>query len=81
MIEYVYCHSLKIPAKYHDNRLDISNVGSIFPLLCHFAPTSLTGQCCLRYCFHMAYDGNYIGGLGGSGIIYQKCFKCFSTIP
>ena len=29
-IEYMYCHSLKIPTKYHDNRLDIFNVGSIF---------------------------------------------------
>ena len=31
VIEYVYCHSLSIPAKYHDNRLDTFNVGSIFP--------------------------------------------------
>ena len=29
MIEYMYWHSLKIPAKY--NRLDIFNGGSIFP--------------------------------------------------
>ena len=27
LIEYMYCHSLSIPAKYHDNRLDIFNVG------------------------------------------------------
>ena len=27
VIEYMYCHSLKIPAKYHDDRLDIFNVG------------------------------------------------------
>ena len=31
MIEYMYWHSLKIPAKYDDNRLGIFNVGSIFP--------------------------------------------------
>ena len=31
MIEYLYCRSLKIPAKYHIGRLDIFNVGSIFP--------------------------------------------------
>ena len=31
VIEYMYCYSLSIPAKYHDNRLDIFNVGSIFP--------------------------------------------------
>ena len=31
MIDYMYCYSLSIPAKYHDNRLDIFNVGSIFP--------------------------------------------------
>ena len=31
MIEYMYWYSLKIPAKYTDNRLDIFNVGSIFP--------------------------------------------------
>ena len=29
--EYMYRHSLKIPAKYHDKRLDISNVRSFFP--------------------------------------------------
>ena len=29
-IEYLYCHSLSIPAKYYDNRLDIFNVGSFF---------------------------------------------------
>ena len=28
MIEYMYWHSLKIPAKYNDNRLDNFNVGS-----------------------------------------------------
>ena len=26
----MYCHSLKTPAKYHDNRLDIFYVGSFF---------------------------------------------------
>ena len=26
----MYCHGPNIPAKYHDNRLDIFNVGSIF---------------------------------------------------
>ena len=31
VIEYMYWHSLKIPAKYNDNRLDIFNVGLIFP--------------------------------------------------
>ena len=31
MIEYMYYHTLSIPAKYHDNRYDIFNVGSIFP--------------------------------------------------
>ena len=31
VIEYMYCHSLSIPAKYHDNRLDIFSVRSIFP--------------------------------------------------
>ena len=31
VIEYMYCYGLNIPAKYHDNRLDIFNVGSIFP--------------------------------------------------
>ena len=31
VIGYMYCHNLKIPAKYQDNRLDIFNVGSIFP--------------------------------------------------
>ena len=31
VLEYMYCHSLSIPAKYHDNRLDIFNVGSFFP--------------------------------------------------
>ena len=31
VIEYMHCHSLKILAKYHDNRLDILNVGSIYP--------------------------------------------------
>ena len=30
MIEYMYWHTLKIPAKYNDNRLDIFNVGSFF---------------------------------------------------
>ena len=30
VIECMYCYSLKIPAKYHDNRLDIFNVGSTF---------------------------------------------------
>ena len=30
-MEYMYCHGLNIPAKYHDNRFDIFNVGSIFP--------------------------------------------------
>ena len=29
--EYMYWPSLKIPAKYNDNRLDIFNVGSVFP--------------------------------------------------
>ena len=29
VIEYMYCHSLKIPAKYYDNRLNMFNVGSI----------------------------------------------------
>ena len=41
MIDYMYWHSLKIPAKYNDNRLDIFNAGSFFPKLYHFAPTSL----------------------------------------
>ena len=31
MIEYMYWHSLKIPTKYNDNRLDIFSMGSIFP--------------------------------------------------
>ena len=31
MIEYMYWLSLKMPAQYNDNRLDIINVGSIFP--------------------------------------------------
>ena len=31
MIEYMYWHSLKIPAKYNDNRMNIFDVGSIFP--------------------------------------------------
>ena len=30
-MEFMYCHSLKIAAKYHDDRVDIFNVGSIFP--------------------------------------------------
>ena len=30
MIEYMYWHMLKVPAKYNYNRLDIFNVGSIF---------------------------------------------------
>ena len=30
VIEYMYCHSLKIPAKYHGDRLNIFYVGSIF---------------------------------------------------
>ena len=29
-MEYMYSHSLKIPTKYHDIRLDIFNVVSIF---------------------------------------------------
>ena len=41
MIEYMYWRSLKNPATYDDNRLDVFNVGSIFPWLCHFAPTPL----------------------------------------
>ena len=41
VVEYMHCHGLSIPAKYHDNRLGIVNVGSISPQLCHFAPTSL----------------------------------------
>ena len=31
MIECMYWDSLKIPAKYNDTRLDIFNMGSIFP--------------------------------------------------
>ena len=31
MIDYMYWHSFKIPAKYNDNALDVFNVGSIFP--------------------------------------------------
>ena len=31
MNEYMYWRSLKITAKYNGNRLDIFNVGSIFP--------------------------------------------------
>ena len=31
LMQYMHCHSLEVPAKYHDNRLDVLNVGSIFP--------------------------------------------------
>ena len=31
VIEHMHCHSRKILVKYHDNRLDIFNVGSIVP--------------------------------------------------
>ena len=31
MIENMYWHSLKIPAKYNDNRLNNFDVGQIFP--------------------------------------------------
>ena len=31
VIEYMYCHSLNIRAKFHDNRLDSFNVVSVFP--------------------------------------------------
>ena len=70
VIEYMYCPSLSIPANYHDNRLDIFDVGSIF-LSYAILPRTFFGSYDL--CFSdICWDGmKYVS----TKIASQLCFE------